>query len=88
MLTPNACACSVAKDGTAPAILYGYGGFDVSMTPFFSPALLTWIKHYKGVLAVANIRGGSEYGDKWHKAGTKERKQNGALCLLDLVWRS
>ncbi|BGP47335.1 hypothetical protein JCM10450v2_003187 [Rhodotorula kratochvilovae] len=66
----------VEKDGSAPAILYGYGGFSHSMTPFFSPALLTWIKHYKGVLAVANIRGGSEYGETWHLAGTKERKQN------------
>ncbi|GAA5931240.1 hypothetical protein JCM1841_000871 [Sporobolomyces salmonicolor] len=66
----------VKQDGTAPAILYGYGGFSHAMTPFFSPSLLTWIKHYKGVLAVANIRGGDEYGEKWHEAGTKERKQN------------
>jgi prolyl oligopeptidase len=41
----------VKSDGTAPGILYGYGGFSHSMTPFFSPSLLTWIKHYKGVLA-------------------------------------
>nr|CRX78967.1 hypothetical protein ls5930a1_00049 [Leucosporidium scottii] len=66
----------VKSDGTAPAILYGYGGFSHSMTPFFSPSLLTWIKHYKGVLAVANIRGGAEYGETWHLAGTKEKKQN------------
>ena len=46
------------------------------MAPFFSPSLLTWIKHYRGVLAVANIRGGAEYGEDWHLAGTKERKQN------------
>ncbi|GAA5902303.1 hypothetical protein JCM6882_000496 [Rhodosporidiobolus microsporus] len=66
----------VEKDGSAPAILYGYGGFSHAITPFFSPSLLTWIKHYKGVLAVANIRGGDEYGEDWHLAGTKERKQN------------
>ncbi|GAA5823713.1 hypothetical protein JCM11251_000736 [Rhodosporidiobolus azoricus] len=66
----------VAKDGSAPAILYGYGGFSHAITPFFSPSLLTFIKHYKGVLAVANIRGGNEYGEDWHLAGTKERKQN------------
>ncbi|GJN89615.1 hypothetical protein Rhopal_002602-T1 [Rhodotorula paludigena] len=66
----------VEKDGKAPAILYGYGGFSHAMTPFFSPSLMTWIKHYKGILAVANIRGGAEYGETWHLAGTKERKQN------------
>ncbi|KAK4703563.1 prolyl oligopeptidase, partial [Phenoliferia sp. Uapishka_3] len=64
------------NDGSAPAILYGYGGFSHSMEPFFSPSLLTWVKHYKGVLAVANIRGGAEYGESWHLAGTKEKKQN------------
>ncbi|GAA5933575.1 hypothetical protein JCM3775_003739 [Rhodotorula graminis] len=66
----------VERNGKAPCLAYGYGGFSASMTPFFSPALLTWIKHYKGVLAVANIRGGAEYGENWHLAGTKERKQN------------
>ncbi|GAA5975150.1 hypothetical protein JCM11641_004366 [Rhodosporidiobolus odoratus] len=69
-------AKDVKKDGTAPAILYGYGGFSHALTPFFSPSLMTWIKHYKGVLAVANIRGGDEYGETWHEAGTKDRKQN------------
>ncbi|KAI5474986.1 prolyl oligopeptidase [Pseudohyphozyma bogoriensis] len=66
----------VKLDGTAPAILYGYGGFSASMDPFFSPSLLTWAKHYRGLFAVANIRGGAEYGEDWHLAGTKERKQN------------
>lgn len=66
----------VKQDGTAPAIVYGYGGFSISLGPFFSPSMLTWIKHYKGVLAVPNIRGGGEYGETWHVAGTKERKQN------------
>ncbi|GAA6061153.1 hypothetical protein JCM10212_005739 [Sporobolomyces blumeae] len=59
-----------------PVLLYGYGGFSHAITPFFSPSLMTWIKHYKGTLAVANIRGGDEYGERWHEAGTKERKQN------------
>lgn len=59
-----------------PVICYSYGGFAASLTPFFSPSLLTWIKHYKGILAVANIRGGGEYGEDWHLAGVKEKKQN------------
>lgn len=67
---------SVKRDGTAPAIQYGYGGFSHSMDPFFSPSLLTWVQHYRGVLAVVNLRGGSEYGEDWHLAGIKERKQN------------
>jgi prolyl oligopeptidase len=46
------------------------------MTPFFSPSLMTWIKHYKGVLAIANVRGGDEFGETWHLDGTKEKKQN------------
>lgn len=64
------------KDGSAPLLLYGYGGFSISMTSFFSVEMLTFIKAYGGRLAVANIRGGAEYGEEWHEAGTKERKQN------------
>ncbi|KAK4057924.1 hypothetical protein OIO90_001143 [Microbotryomycetes sp. JL221] len=67
---------NVPQDGTAPAILYGYGGFSIPLNPFFSPSFLTWIKHYRGVLAVPNLRGGGEYGEQWHQAGTNERKQN------------
>lgn len=62
-------------DGTTPAILYGYGGFDISLTPAFSPAILVWLE-MGGIYAVANLRGGGEYGEEWHLAGTKERKQN------------
>jgi prolyl oligopeptidase len=65
----------LALDGSAPAILYGYGGFDISLTPAFSPATAVWLE-MGGVYAVANLRGGGEYGEEWHLAGTKERKQN------------
>ena len=63
------------RDGTAPAILYGYGGFDISLTPAFSSAVLVWLE-MGGIYAVANLRGGGEYGETWHRGGVKERKQN------------
>ncbi|MDO8545352.1 MAG: prolyl oligopeptidase family serine peptidase [Opitutaceae bacterium] len=65
----------LALDGKAPAVLYGYGGFDVSLTPWFSVAMLSWLEA-GGILAVPNLRGGGEYGRAWHEAGMKERKQN------------
>ncbi|CCF49758.1 hypothetical protein NDA11_003658 [Ustilago hordei] len=67
---------TVQKDGTAPAILYFYGGFNISITPVFSPSMMSWISSYNGVLAFVNCRGGGEYGDKWHEAGTLLNKQN------------
>ena len=62
-------------DGTNPTLLYGYGGFDISLTPVFEIPSLVWME-MGGVYAVPNLRGGGEYGTAWHLAGTKERKQN------------
>jgi prolyl oligopeptidase len=63
------------RDGNQPVLLYGYGGFDVSLTPSFSPAIFTWLE-MGGTYALANLRGGGEYGQAWHLAGTKLQKQN------------
>lgn len=65
----------IRLDGTNPTILYGYGGFNVSLTPSFSIANALWLEN-GGVYAVPNLRGGGEYGKKWHLAGTKMQKQN------------
>lgn len=65
----------LAMNGKNPTLLYGYGGFNVSMTPGFSTSRLILLEQ-GGVFAMANLRGGGEYGEDWHLAGTKERKQN------------
>ncbi len=84
----------LALNGKNPAILYGYGGFSLDMTPFFSLSNLLWLEQ-GGIHAVANLRGGSEYGEEWHEAGMKEKKQNvfddfisAALWLIDSRYTS
>ncbi|MFM8911526.1 MAG: prolyl oligopeptidase family serine peptidase, partial [Flammeovirgaceae bacterium] len=63
------------QDGKNPTMLYGYGGFNVSLTSYFDPSLIVWLEN-GGIYAQPNIRGGGEYGEDWHKAGTKMQKQN------------
>ncbi len=65
----------IKLDGKNPTILYGYGGFNISLTPGFSIANAVWMEN-GGIYAVPNLRGGGEYGKKWHDAGTKLQKQN------------
>ena len=79
IVSPSSAAAPDAgpsgPDRPRPAILTGYGGFDISLTPAFSPNTLAWVSA-GGVYAVANLRGGSEEGEQWHRAGMLEHKQN------------
>jgi prolyl oligopeptidase len=81
-----------ASGSPRPALLTGYGGFDISLTPAYSPSALAWVEA-GGVYAVANLRGGSEEGEEWHRAGMLDKKQNvfddfrcAALALIEDGW--
>ncbi len=63
------------KNGRNPTLLYAYGGFNISMTPSFSSTRMAWLEQ-GGIYCIANLRGGSEYGEKWHEAGMRFKKQN------------
>jgi prolyl oligopeptidase len=63
------------RTGDNPTLLYGYGGFNIPLTPRYSPTVLAWMEQ-GGLYALANLRGGGEYGESWHLAGTKTNKQN------------
>jgi prolyl oligopeptidase len=65
----------LTKSGDNPTLLYGYGGFNISLTPTFSPMLIPWLDR-GGIYAVPNLRGGGEYGESWHQAGMLDKKQN------------
>jgi prolyl oligopeptidase len=69
------------RDGSAPTVLYGYGGYAISLKPWFEPSWLPWLEQ-GCVLAIANIRGGGEYGQEWHHAGRLATKQN---CFDDFI---
>lgn len=82
----------VTPDGTNPVYLYGYGGFNITLNPSFSPSRLFWLEN-GGIYAQTNLRGGAEYGEAWHEAGTKLKKQNvfddfiaAAEYMIDQKW--